>query len=244
MAMEALFTVDIILLLSIAVEKKTIYCNDDRITECNTIDTRNSSTVYVLLYKLIVECPWPELGEWKSFKSCGANTFIYVFDYRPRNSHRSLWVWQCVSSWWPLDWFWYLHEIYIDIWFTFKGLTDGVCHFDLFVLYDGERDDLWRLALSGHWLSCTGCYQYLLNMKYLMYIFTIVHLPKMFPPMNIPFENRVGLATIDFLCIIFTYQTQDDQQCFKLSNWFPLWYLGPWVNHLPPVWLSTFRFMF
>ena len=28
-----------------------------------------------------------------------------------------------------------------------------------------ERD----LPFSGHWLSCTGCYQYLLNMKRLMY---------------------------------------------------------------------------
>ena len=51
-----LFTVAIILLLSIAVKKKHFYCNDDRITECNTIDTRNSSTVYILLYKLRVEC--------------------------------------------------------------------------------------------------------------------------------------------------------------------------------------------
>ena len=45
---------------------KTFYCNDGRITECNTIDTRNSSTVYILLYKLIVDCPWPDRGGWES----------------------------------------------------------------------------------------------------------------------------------------------------------------------------------
>ena len=38
--METLLIVVIILLLSIAME--TFCCNDDRITECNTIDTRNS----------------------------------------------------------------------------------------------------------------------------------------------------------------------------------------------------------
>ena len=45
---------------------KTFYFNGDRITECNTIDTRNSSTVYIILYKLIVECPWPDRGGWES----------------------------------------------------------------------------------------------------------------------------------------------------------------------------------
>ena len=39
----------------------------------------------------------------------------------------------------------------------------------LFVLTDGERDGLWLPVFSGHWLSCTGCCQYLLNMKCLMY---------------------------------------------------------------------------
>ena len=45
-----------------------------------------------------------------------------------RNWHRNLWDRQCVSSWWPLDCFGYLDELYIDIWFTFENLTNGVCH--------------------------------------------------------------------------------------------------------------------
>ena len=133
--METLFTLVIILLLSIAVEK-TWYSNDDRITECNTIDSHNSPTVYIyiLLYKLIVECPWPDRGGWESFYSRGAGTFVYPFNYRSRNMHLILWDRQRVSSWRPLDRFGYLHELYIVYkWFTFKSLTDGVCH--LFYLY-------------------------------------------------------------------------------------------------------------
>ena len=35
----------------------------------------------------------------------------------------------------------------------------------------------------------------------------------------------------------FTCYTKDNQQgCFRLSNWFSLRRLGPWMNHLPPAW--------
>ena len=34
---------------------KTFHCNDNKITECNVTDTYNSSTAYILLYKLM-EC--------------------------------------------------------------------------------------------------------------------------------------------------------------------------------------------
>ena len=33
---------------------KTFHCNDDKITECNITDTYNSSTAYILLYKLML----------------------------------------------------------------------------------------------------------------------------------------------------------------------------------------------
>ena len=33
--------------------KRTFYCNDSKITEFETIDTKNSSTAYVVMYKLI-----------------------------------------------------------------------------------------------------------------------------------------------------------------------------------------------
>ena len=44
-----------------------------------------------------------------------------------------MWDRQSASSWWLLGWFGYLRELYIDIWLTFRSLTDGVCH--LFYLY-------------------------------------------------------------------------------------------------------------
>ena len=33
--------------------KRTFYCNDSKITEFKTIDTKNSTTAYVIMYKLI-----------------------------------------------------------------------------------------------------------------------------------------------------------------------------------------------
>ena len=37
--------------------------------------------------------------------------------------------------------------------------------------------------------------------------------------------------------LILTCYTKDNQQgCFRLSKWFPLRRLGPWMNHLPLAW--------
>ena len=50
---------------------------------------------------------------------------------------------------------------------------------------------------------------------------------------------------MDLLYIIFTYYTQDNnQECFRFSNWFSMWCSRPWLNHLPPVWWFNFRFIF
>ena len=58
-------------------------------------------------------------------------------------------------------------------------------------------------------------------------------------------EKRIRVVTMDPSYIIFTYQTQDNQQeCFKLSDLFFLRCFGPWMYHLPPVWWSDFMFMF
>ena len=39
-------------------------------------------------------------------------------------------------------------------------------------------------------------------------VFTIVHLPRMFPPTDL--KKRIGLVSIYLLYIIFTYYTQDN----------------------------------
>ena len=36
----------------------------------------------------------------------------------------------------------------------------------------------------------------------------------------------------------------NQQRCSRLSNWFSLRRLRPWMNHLPPVWWLTIRFRF
>ena len=75
---------------------KTFHCNDNKITECNITDTYNSSTAYILLYKLmvcyggnmsrrafvvagIVECLQPDRGGWELIDSHGAGTVVCPF---------------------------------------------------------------------------------------------------------------------------------------------------------------------
>ena len=43
--------------------KKTFYCNDSKITEFEAIDTKNSSTANVVMYKLITS--WTRTGGWE-----------------------------------------------------------------------------------------------------------------------------------------------------------------------------------
>ena len=76
--------------------------------------------------------------------------------------------------------------------------------------------------ISGHWLSCTGCYQHLLIYEIEMFnvwsaVSTVVHLPRMFPPTDFLFEKRIGLVSMALLYIILTNYTQDNQQeCFRI----------------------------
>ena len=48
-----------------------------------------------------------------------------------------------------------------------------------------------------------------------------------------------------FLYIRFTYWIDDNQQEYsRLGNWFSLWCLVPWMNHLPPIrWSTSFMFV-
>ena len=58
-------------------------------------------------------------------------------------------------------------------------------------------------------------------------------------------KKRNGQVTSGLLYMRFTCYTKNNQQeCPKPSNWFSLWCMGPWMNHWPPVWWSTFRFTF
>ena len=78
---------------------KTFHCNDNKITECNITLTFNSSTAYILLYKLmecwggnmsrrafvvagIVKCLQPDRGGWELIDSHGAGTIVCPFTGR------------------------------------------------------------------------------------------------------------------------------------------------------------------
>ena len=74
-----------------------------------------------------ITCIFQTLGE----------TYIYIlwlpwyrqmclsFEYMSRDRHRNLLDRQCVSSRWPLYWFRYLHELCIEIWFSFVSRQMG-----------------------------------------------------------------------------------------------------------------------
>ena len=76
-------------------------------------------------------------------------------------------------------------------------------------------------------------------------VFTIIQLLRMFPPTDCLSEKRIGLVSMKLLYIAFTYYTQhNEHDCFRLRHRFSLRCSGPWMNHLPPVRWSNFRFMF
>ena len=81
--------------------KKTFYCKDHTITEFGIIESKNSSTAYVILYALIDT--WfldsnRRLGVWSLPWRWH---ILHSIDNRSKNRHRNLWV-GCVSSWSPL----------------------------------------------------------------------------------------------------------------------------------------------
>ena len=152
---------------------------------------------------------------------------------RQRNRHRNLWDRQIGSVFPPGD-LWIGLDTYMNCILIYdlllKCVWCSVCH--LFYLY----------RLMGKWVACGGLYE-MFNIW--ATASTIDHLPGMFPPTDFPFEKPIEPVSMDLLYIIFTYHTQDNQQeCFRFSNWFSLRCLGPLMNHLPPVWWSNFRYMF
>ena len=54
--------------------QKTFYCNDHTITEFGIIDSKNSSTAYVILYELVDTWFWTRTGGWEFDRSHGAGT--------------------------------------------------------------------------------------------------------------------------------------------------------------------------
>ena len=80
--------------------KKTFYCNDNTIAEFGIIDSKNSSTVYVILYELIDI--WVLDSADSLIAAMALAHPLHPIDNRSRNRRQNLWVGWCVSSWWPL----------------------------------------------------------------------------------------------------------------------------------------------
>ena len=68
---------------------KTFCSNGDRITECDLINARNSSTAYILFYALIVKCLWPDRGGLEFINIHAAGTAVYHIDYRSKISKKT-----------------------------------------------------------------------------------------------------------------------------------------------------------
>ena len=113
-------------------------------------------------------------------------------------------------------------------------ISDVTCYY---VSADWGWDGLWWPALPGHWMSYTGCWQSLLVMYWLLCFgccFYFQPSPQDDFVHGFCFSNN-GLNMLPWTS--FTCYTKDNQQgCFRLSNWFSLRRLGPWMNHLPPAW--------
>ena len=76
--------------------KNTFYCTDNTIIEFEIIDSKNSSTAYLIVYELVDV--W--VLEFDHSHGTGASSPSY--EHWSRKKRRNLWVGRCVSCWWPL----------------------------------------------------------------------------------------------------------------------------------------------
>ena len=119
------------------------YCNDYTITEFGIIDSKNSSTVYVILYELIHTWYFGFEQEGGSLIALMELTQpLHPIDNRSRNRRRNLWVGWWVSSWWPLFPSRSSVLIYIYICFFYKSSVIG-------------RIYTYNRSVIQYWWSCT-----------------------------------------------------------------------------------------
>ena len=80
---------------------QNVYCNDNKITEFEIIDCKNSSTYVILMNWLTYEL-WIEQEGRRLITPMALAHPLHRINSRSRNKHRNLWAARCVSSWWPL----------------------------------------------------------------------------------------------------------------------------------------------
>ena len=151
-----------VIILHLSIVAKTFYCKDHTIAGFGIIDSKYSSTAYVILYELI--------DTWflDSNRRLGVPMTLahplHPIGNRSRNRRRNLWVGWYVSSWWPLFpsrssvlIYIYIYEYALLYEFCFLWLTNCVLLSDDNSLIPGC---LWLLAfvlnntlILGIWCS-------------------------------------------------------------------------------------------
>ena len=145
---------------------KTFHCNDHKITEYNISDNYNSSTAYILLYKLImeclggnmsrrtfvvvgiVECLQPDRGGWELIDSRGAGTVACSFTTgRGVGTETCGWTICFLLTTFSLAWtlMTICTSVYMYNCVSVSLLSNVTCNY---VSADGGRDVLWWPALS------------------------------------------------------------------------------------------------
>ena len=110
-----------------------------------------------------------------------------------------------------------------------------ISQFYVIKIYHRVKNDYWhnwiytKRVVSRHWTIITVSKYYRFHNKNL-------------------FSNHKCTASHYIICYIlyikFTYQTMDYQPEYsRFSNWYSLQCLVPRMNHLPPLWWSTFRLL-
>ena len=108
------------------------------------------------------------------------------------------------------------------------GCSTSMCLY--WYLTDGERGGLWWPTLSGHWLSCNGCWQHLLNMKCLMYGLLLLYLSTSqgcFCPRTFLLKKWIGIVTIMVLLISYLHTKLRVNSRSVSGSWFSSWCLWP-----------------
>ena len=139
---------------------KTFYCDDHTITEFGIIDSKNSSTAYVILYELI-DTFGLEHGGGSLIVLMALAHPLHPIDNKSRNRRRQLWVGWSVSSWWPF--FPSRSSVSISIYiFCFlcfincvllsddTSLTPGCLWLLAFVLYNTLILGIWCFTILHH----------------------------------------------------------------------------------------------
>ena len=193
--------------------QKTFYCNDHTITEFGIIDSKNSSTAYVILYELI--------DTW--FLDSNRRVGVWSLPWRwhilsiplttGRGTGRNLWAGWCVSSWWLL----------------FPSRSSVLIYIYIYMHFRYEFCFLWFtdcVLLSDDNSLIPGLLAFVLKNSLILGIWcsTIPHLPRCFY-LWIFSEYRIQHGAIGHLYVTSSYSLRR---------------LVSWINHLPPACWSTF----